>query len=113
MDDGLPVFSYNYLGLEQTTIRGTIPLPEGDSEIVFDFLYDGGDEVGLGGDVTIRVNGAVVGRGHVERTQPFVMSTESTGVGHDGETPVVPDYGAAPDNHFHGGTLGAIRITRS
>ncbi len=113
MDDGLPVFSYNYLGLEQTTIRGTIPLPEGDSEIVFDFLYDGGDEVGLGGDVTIRVNGATVGRGHVERTQPFVMSTESTGVGHDGETPVVPDYGAAPDNHFHGGTLGAIRITRS
>lgn len=117
LDKGVPVFTYNYLAMDEFTIRGSNPLPQGKNEIVFDFAYDKGQDksksVGQGGTMTISVGGKSVGKGRLERTQPFVMSTESTGVGHDGETPVVEAYGSAPDNEFRGGTLGTIRITRS
>lgn len=113
LDKGVPVFTYNYLAMDEFTIRGSNPLPQGKNEIVFDFAYDKDNGVGQGGMMKISVGGKSVGKGRLERTQPFVMSTESTGVGHDGETPVVEAYGSAPDNEFRGGNLGAIRITRS
>lgn len=57
----------------------------------------------------------IAGPGFAQSSAPptFVMSTEATGVGHDSEAPVVRDYGEAPHNHFHGGTLGAILVSRS
>jgi hypothetical protein len=59
------------------------------------------------------VGGKKVGKGRIEKTQPLVMGTEAFGVGHDSETPVVADYGWAPDNHFRGGTLGAVKISQT
>ena len=110
LDQGVPVYSYNYLGIETYTVRGNQPLAEGKNEIVFDFAYDG--DVGKGGTMTISVGGESIGKGRIEKTQPFLLSTETTGVGFDTETPVVPEYGAAPDNEFRGGTLGTIRVSR-
>ena len=112
LDGGVPVFSYNYLGTTTYTIRGKRPLPKGENEVVFDFDYDGGDGVGHGGTMTISVGGKSVGEGRIDQTQPFVMSTEFTGVGHDSETPVEPKYGEPPENKFRGGKLGAVRISR-
>jgi hypothetical protein len=110
LDQGVPVFSYNYLGIDTYNVRGSKPLAEGKNEIVFDFAYDGG--IGKGGAMTISVGGESIGEGRIEKTQPFVMSTESTGVGFDGETPVITDYGTAPKNEFRGGTLGTIHVSR-
>jgi arylsulfatase len=112
LDQGVPVYSYNYLGIDTYTVRGNKPLAEGKNEIVFDFAYDEGEGVGKGGTMTISVNGESIGNGRIEKTQPFVMSTETTGVGFDTETPVVPEYGAAPKNEFRGGTLGTIKVSR-
>lgn len=88
--DGKPVFAYNYLGLEQTKITGTSPLPSGKSTVKMDFAYDGGRG---GGTVTLSVNGNPVGSGKIPKTEPNVYSADETaGVGVDAETPVSDDY---------------------
>lgn len=96
LDDGVPVFTYNYLATDEYSIRGSDPLPKGENEIVFDFDYEGGKKPGQGGTMTISVGGKKVGEGRIDKTQPLVMGTEAFGVGHDSETPVVADYGWAP-----------------
>jgi hypothetical protein len=42
-----------------------------------------------------------------------VIGAETFGVGHDSQTPVVSEYGWAPDNHFRGGMLGAVKISQT
>ena len=112
LDNGVPVFTYNYLAMDEYTIRGTNPLSRGENKIVFDFAYEGGKKPGQGGTMTIRVGGQKVGEGRIEKTQPLVMGTEAFGVGHDSETPVVLEYGEAPNNHFRGGKLGAVKVSQ-
>jgi hypothetical protein len=112
IDDGMPVFTYNYLAKEEFTIRGRRALPRGTNEILFDFDYDGGGP-GKGGTMTISVGGQTVGKGRIEKTQPLVIGAETFGVGHDSQTPVVSEYGWAPDNHFRGGMLGAVKISQT
>jgi len=112
LDDGVPVFTYNYLAMEEYTIRGNAPLPAGANEILYSFAYEGGDTAGQGGTMTISANGEMIGEGRIEKTQPLVIGTEAFGVGHDSETPVVAAYGHAPDNQFRGGNLGAVTIAQ-
>ena len=112
LDHGVPVYTYNYLGLEKFTVRGSKELAKGNNHVVFDFAYDG-DGLGKGGVMTIKVGDNSFGQGRIEKTQPVVISTESTGVGQDTESPVEAAYGEAPENFFMGGTLGAVRIVRA
>ncbi|HNP35362.1 MAG TPA: arylsulfatase [Woeseiaceae bacterium] len=89
--DGIPVFTYNYLGIDKTRIAGNAALPSGASVVKMDFAYDGGR--GGSGTVTLSVDGKTVGSGKVAKTEPNVYSADETaGVGVDHETPVSDDY---------------------
>ena len=63
--DGKPMYTYNFLGLQEYTVAGTEALPAGKATIRFEFVYDGGG-VGKGGLGTIFVNGQKVASGRIE-----------------------------------------------
>jgi arylsulfatase len=89
---GRPSYSYNFLGMQRTTITGTQPVPAGKATVKMDFAYDGGGKA-KGGLVTLYVNGKKVGQGRVERTQPGIFSVDDAAdVGMDEGTPVIEDY---------------------
>jgi len=107
LKDGKPTYTYNYLGLQRTTIAAREALPAGKTNIRFEFAYDGGG-MGKGGTGTLSVDGRQVATGRIERTQAFLFSLDETAdVGVDGATPVVEDYGS-----LHGRFNGKIdRVT--
>ena len=101
LKDGKPQYTYNYLGLQRTTIAGTEKLPPGKANIRFEFAYDGGG-MGKGGTGTLFVNDRQVATGRIEHTEAFLFSLDETAdVGLDGATPVVEDYGS-PHGQFNG-----------
>jgi arylsulfatase A-like enzyme len=89
--DGIPSYTYNYIGSDITTISATQPLAEGPAMITLSFEYDGGG-LGKGGVATLAVDGATVATGRVENTVPFLfsMSGETLDVGVDTGSPVGP-----------------------
>jgi len=89
--DGVPSYTYNYLGHEITTITGRQPLPEGPTTLALSFDYDGGG-LGKGGSATLSVDGNPVATGRLEQTVPFLfsMSGETLDVGVDTGSPVGP-----------------------
>ena len=90
--DGKPVYTYNWLGLEQYTVAATQALPAGKVTIRFEFAYDGGG-IGKGGVGTILVNGKSVATGRIEKTQPAMFSAdEGADVGADEGTAVASTY---------------------
>lgn len=92
LKDGKPIYTYNWLGLNEYTVAGTEALPPGKSTIRFEFVYDGGG-VGKGGAGTIFVNGKSVATGRIEKTQPAMFSAdEGTDVGVDEGTAVTTAY---------------------
>jgi arylsulfatase len=94
LKDGKPSYSYNYLGLQRTTIAASQALPAGKATVRLEFAYDGGG-LGKGGTATLFVNDRQVASGRIERTQPMAFSVDETAdVGLDGATPVVEDYGS-------------------
>lgn len=85
--DNKPAFTYNYLGLNQYTVKSEEALAEGAATIRFEFAYDGG--VGKGGTGKILVNGKAVAEGRIDRTQGMIFSAdEGADVGMDLGTPV-------------------------
>jgi arylsulfatase len=108
--DGRPSYAYNHVGLEVTHVRGGQRLPEGRATVELRFAYDGGG-VGRGGEVTLLLDGDVVGSGRVERTVPFFFSMDETlDVGVDRGTPVTEDYGTEDGFRFDG-RVEAVTIT--
>lgn len=86
--NGKPAFTYNFLGLESTTIESPQALKPGKYTIVYDFKYEGGGR-GKGGVGTILVNGNKVAEGQISRTQPGIFSVDDLAdVGLDEGTPV-------------------------
>lgn len=67
--NGKPAFTYNFLGLNSTTITSTQSLAPGKHTLVYDFEYDGGGP-GRGGVGTISLDGKKIGEGRIERTNP-------------------------------------------
>lgn len=101
LNDGKPIYVYNWLGLEHYRIAASAPLPIGKATIRFEFAYDGG-KPGAGGKGTILVNGQRLAEGRIDRTQAFVLSAdEGADVGQDRGTPVTNDY-PERDNAFTG-----------
>jgi arylsulfatase len=89
---GRPMFVYNWLQEQFTTIAGKDMLSRGKHEIRFDFTYDGGG-VGKGGKGVLLVDGAQVADGRIEKTVPNRFSLDETlDVGEDTGTPVTLDY---------------------
>jgi arylsulfatase len=92
-DDGRPAYCYNLFGLQRFKVYGEGPIPAGEHQVRAEFAYDGGG-LGKGGTVTLYVDGAKVGEGRVDATQPMLFSAdETTDVGSDTATPVSDDYG--------------------
>jgi arylsulfatase len=66
-----------------------------------EFVYDG-EGLGKGGNVTLYVDGDIVGEGRIERTHRFLFSMDETlDVGSDAGEPVSEDY-APKGNDFTG-----------
>ncbi|KRA25357.1 arylsulfatase [Microbacterium sp. Root61] len=92
VDEGVLKFVYNVLGIHLFTTTATSAVPEGRHQVRMEFAYDGGG-LAKGGDVTLYYDGAPVGSGRVELTQPMIFSAdETTDVGYESGTPVSPDY---------------------
>jgi arylsulfatase len=105
VENGVPAYDYNFVGMERFTVRGTQRLAPGRATIRFEFAYDGGG-VGRGGTGTLFVNDVQVAEGRIERTQPMVFSADETAdVGIDLATPVVEAIGAEARSRFTGQIL--------
>ena len=101
LKDGKPIYTYNFLGLQEFRVAGDKALPPGKATIQYEFAYEGGGP-GKGGVGTIVVNGEKVAEGRIERTQMSIFSAdEGVDVGLDGETNVTTDYPEG-DNKFTG-----------
>lgn len=91
---GAAAFCYNLLGLQRFKVYGTEPVSAGVHEVRIEFAYDGGG-LGKGGEFTLLVDGASVGRMRLEATVPMIFSPdETTDVGEDLASPVSDDYAA-------------------
>ena len=100
LKNGKPSFTYNYLGLQQSTIASGQVLKPGKHTIVYDFKYDG-PGMGKGGDGTIVVDGSKVAGGRIEKTQPGIFSVDDLAdVGTD-EGTWVANYGASAKFNGH------------
>lgn len=101
LQDGKPIYAYNYLGMNTTKVASSKKVPAGKATIRFEFTYDGGG-LAKGGTGVILVNGEKVAEAKLERTQGYAFSVdEGIDVGKDGETPVSSDYKEG-DNKFTG-----------
>jgi arylsulfatase len=90
--DGKPMYTYNFLGLQEYTVAATEALPAGKATIRFEFVYDGGG-AGKGGMGTIFVNGQKVASGRIEQTECCLFSAdEGADVGTDEGTAVSAGY---------------------
>lgn len=93
--DGRLMYCYNLLGVQRFKVTSDVAIPSGTHQARMEFAYDGGG-LALGGDVALYLDGAEVGKGRVEHTQPMVFSAdETTDLGSDTATPVSDDYGVA------------------
>jgi arylsulfatase len=93
-DGGRPAYCYNLFGLQRFKVYGDQPIPAGEHQVRTEFAYDGSG-LAKGGTVTLYVDGAKVGEGRVDATEPMAFSAdETTDVGSDTATPVSDDYGA-------------------
>lgn len=102
VNQGVPAYDYNFLGLERFTVRSSEPLKPGKSTIRFEFAYDGGG-LGKGGTGTLFINDKKVGEGRIDRTQPMIFSADETAdVGIDLATPVVEEIGSERRSRFTG-----------
>ena len=110
--DGRPAYCYNLLGLQLFKVYGDTELTPGDHQVRMEFAYDGGG-LAKGGNVSLYVDGALVGRGRVDATQPMIFSgDETTDVGNDTATPVSDDYTSDGERIPRAGPMGADRHRR-
>jgi arylsulfatase A-like enzyme len=106
--EGKPIFHYNLVGVQRTTVAGQNNLEPGKHSIVVDFKYDG-PGIGKSGTATLLVDGKEVASGNIPRTIPFRISADETlDFGEDTGTPVSEDY-QVPFKFT--GTLNKVTIT--
>jgi Sulfatase len=95
LKDGKPTFTYNLFGIDRTVIRSREPVPPGEHQLRMEFAYDGGGH-GRGGNITLYIDGASVGEGRIEQTEPLGYGPVYTDVGRANLSPVTDDYTAGP-----------------
>jgi arylsulfatase len=111
VNQGKPVFSYNFLGLELYQVEGTKAVGQGKHSLKLAFDYSGERGArGAGGTATLFIDGEKVGEGKVAKTHPNTFSLDDTAdTGIDTGTPVDPAYGEGSKNAFSGG-LKQVKI---
>ena len=81
--------------MQEFVIGATEDLAPGTHQVRAEFAYDGGG-LAKGGTVTVYYDGAAVGTGRVDVTQPLVFSAdETTDIGNDYGMPVSAEYAGA------------------
>lgn len=111
MKEGIPMFTYNFLGLERYVISTNSKLKPGQNTVTFKFDYDGGGN-GKGGDASISVSDGSKGKGRIERTQPNMFSADETAdVGLDNQTPVAESIGYGPEETQFTGKIDKVVVT--
>jgi arylsulfatase len=101
-------YCYNFFGVKFFYAEAASPIPAGKHQVRMAFKYDGGG-LAKGGAVALYVNGAKVGEGRVEVTQPMAFSADETcNVGKDAGSPVSPDYG--PHGNEFSGEVNWVQI---
>ncbi len=92
LEQGKPVFHYNYVDVAHYEVAAQDALAPGKHTVKMDFAYDGGG-LGKGGTATVNVDGQEVAKGRVEKTIPLrITLDESLDVGEDAGTPVNLSY---------------------
>jgi arylsulfatase len=110
MDEGRPVYTYNFLGLSRYTVAAEEKVAPGPATIVLDFAYEG-PGLGKGGVAKLSVNGEQVAQGRIEKTQPLIFSADETAdVGLDNQTPVAEGIGIGPDATRFTGRIEKIEV---
>ena len=108
LKDGKPTYTYNFLGMQEYTVRAPQALPPGKAQVFLSFGYDGGGR-GKGGLAAIYVNGKKVAEGRIARTQPNIFSADETAdVGVDEATPVTTEY--KEGNNAFTGTIKKVVV---
>jgi len=105
MNEGKPVYTYNWFGLERYTIAAPKAITADKAEIKLTFDYDKkGKGTGKGGHARLFINGKKVAEGRIEKTQPMVFSADETAdVGVDDATQVAYDvFKDREDSKFTG-----------
>jgi hypothetical protein len=106
IQDGKPVYEYNYFAHERYKITSSETLPPGSAVIRVDFKYDGGG-FGKGGTAALFINDKRVGEGRIEKTCPSRFGAESFDVGMDNGSPVSENYQAP---FAYAGTIKKVEI---
>lgn len=110
MKDGVPGFTYNFLGLERYVVASSKKLAAAPATIILEFEYDGGG-LGKGGLAKISVNDGAKGEARVERTQPNIFSADETvDIGLDMQTPVAEGIGYGPEETKFTGTINKVVV---
>ncbi|WP_203595084.1 arylsulfatase [Salipiger sp. PrR007] len=95
LEDGVPVYEFNFFGKEVYRVAGEAALEPGEHTVtmVYEQLpFEAGKEV-TGGTATLLVDGAEVASGDVEKTVPARYSaTETLDIGMDLGSTVTPNY---------------------
>ncbi|WP_417700315.1 arylsulfatase [Pseudophaeobacter sp.] len=95
LEDGVPVYEFNFFGKELYRVAGEASLEPGEHTVtmVYEQLpFEAGKEV-TGGTATLLVDGAEVATGHVEKVVPSRYSaTETLDIGMDLGATVTPGY---------------------
>ncbi len=100
-------FCYNFFGIEHYFTESDSDVPAGHHQVRMEFAYDGGGPA-KGGTVSLYVDGAKVGDGRVERTEPMGFSADETmDIGVEFASPVSPDYKADRQCVYRHRELGA------
>ncbi|NIY96779.1 arylsulfatase [Salipiger sp. HF18] len=105
LEDGVPVYEFNFFGKELYRVAGETPLEAGEHTVtmIYEQLpFEAGKEV-TGGTATLLVDGAEVATGNVEKVVPSRYSaTETLDIGMDLGATVTPAYREAAPFAFTG-----------
>ena len=106
--DGFLNYEFNLFEIQRTKIRSKAPLPTGKVKIEVQSKLV--DKIGGPMDVTLRVNGAVVGEGRVPAAMSLHFTSNATfDIGIDLDSPVSLDYYDQAPFPFNG-TIGQTKI---
>jgi arylsulfatase A-like enzyme len=93
LDDGVPVYHYNYFGKDRYEVRAPRPIGPGDSVVAIEFMADAEHQPGTGGIVRLAIDNQTVAEGRVDHSVPARFSpTETFDVGCDLGGPVCAGY---------------------
>jgi arylsulfatase len=108
LHEGRPAYCYNLFGMRRFKVYGSDAVPAGEHQLRMEFAYDGGG-LAKGGTASLWVDGAKVGEGRVDGTEPMVFSTDETAdVGSDTGSRVSDDY--RPETSAFTGSVAWIQI---